>query len=47
VKESNDDLVDSDISDGETNKLLAELKKNHRLEWYALDDKIDKTSYKK
>ena len=44
VKESDNESVDSDVSDGETDELLAELKKIHRLEAHALDDKIDKNS---
>ena len=40
VMESNDGSVDSDVSDGETDELLSELKKIHRLESHALDDEI-------
>ena len=43
VTESDDESVDSDVSDGETDELLAELKKIHRLEAHALDDKLDKS----
>ena len=41
--ESENEKIDSDVSDGETDKLLAELKKIHRLEAHALDDKLDKS----
>ena len=44
VKESEKESDDSDVSEGETDELLAELKKIHRLEGHALDDEIEKNS---
>ncbi len=42
--ESDNESVDSDVSDGETDELLADLKEIHVLESHALDDGIEKTS---
>ena len=42
--ESDNESVDLDVSDGETDELLADLKEIHVLESHALDEKIEKTS---
>jgi hypothetical protein len=44
VEESDDELVDLDVLDGEMVQCLAELKQIHQLESHALDVNIDKTS---
>ena len=44
MTESDDDSVDSDVSDEETDELLAELKKIHQLESHALDNEIENIS---